>query len=128
MFQLGWGTKQFNAFLHNLFPKLFAYLGTTNPGFAALPDKSDKNGMMWVEYSLPYVLLFKVRKTYSIINTTHPDATKYMEVVNGLKDSPRVSNLEDGQKDSSRKSSSFWAKSIFFGEYRYILGTLMDIL
>lgn len=112
-FQLDWGTKQFNAFLRNLFPRLFAYLGTTNPGFATLPNEPDTAGKKRVEYSLPYVLLFKVRKKYTVIDTTHPNAVKYMDVANGLKDS----RLEDGQKDGSKKSASFRAKSLFFGAY-----------
>jgi len=110
-FQLEWGTKQFNAFLRDLFPRLFDYLGTTNPGFAALPNEPDTTGKRRVEYSLPYVLLFKVRKNYSVVDATHPNAAKYMEVANGLKDG------EDGQKDGSRKNSSFRAKSLFFGTY-----------
>jgi len=69
-FQLEWGTKQFNAFLCNLFPQLFDYLGTTNPGFVTLPDEPDIVGKRRVEYSLPYVLLFKVRKNYSVVDAT----------------------------------------------------------
>jgi len=113
-FQLEWGTKQFNDFLRNLFPRLFTYLGTTNPGFATLPNESDATGKRRVEYSLPYVLLFKVRKNYSVVDATHPNATKYMEVANGLKDGPS-SHPEDGQKDGSKKTASFRVKSLFFG-------------
>ena len=116
-FPLEWGTKQFNAFLRDLFPRLFEYLGTTNPSFATLPNEPDATGKRRVEYSLPYVLLFKVRKNYSVVDATHPSAVKYMEVANGLKDGLKDGGPEDGQKDGSRKNSSFRTKSLFFGVY-----------
>jgi len=108
-FQLKWGTKQFNAFLCDLFPRLFAYLGTTDPSFATLPNEPNATGKKRVEHSLPYVLLFKVRKKYSMVDAMHPNVIKYMEVANG--------HLEDSQKDGSKKNLSFRMKSLFFGMY-----------
>jgi len=89
------------------------------PDVATLPNEHDAMGKKWVEYSLPYVLLFKVRKNYSIVDATHPGAVKYMEVANGLKDGPKDGHPEDGQRDGSRKNSSFRTKSLFFGAYSH---------
>jgi len=76
-----------------------------------LPNEPDTVGKKRVEYSLPYVLLFKERKKYCVVDATHPNAFKYMEVANGLKDGPKDS------LNGSKKNSSFRAKSLFFGVY-----------
>ena len=111
-FQLEWGSKQFNAFLRDLFPTLFAHLEIAYPAIGTLPNEPDTVGKKRVEYSLPYVLLFKERKKYHVVDATHPNAIKYMEVANGWKDGP---------KDSSKKNSSFRAKSLFFGAHPYYI-------
>ena len=83
VFQLDWGTKQFNAFLCRLFPTLFAYFDTITPDFGILPDKPDLTGIKQIEYSLPYILLQKEYRKYKIIDDTHPIATKYKECLSG---------------------------------------------
>ncbi|KAF9646684.1 hypothetical protein BDM02DRAFT_3130252 [Thelephora ganbajun] len=82
-FQLSWGTKQFNAFLHHLFPVLFTYFDTVSPGFKYIPDEPDNISMKRIKYSLPYVLLEKDYRKYNIIDDTHPIATKYKEALSG---------------------------------------------
>lgn len=99
-FQLDWGTKQFNAFLRHQFPQLFAYFDSINPGFKAIPDEPDTVGMKRIEYSLPYVLLQKVRKNYLVVDNTHPAALEYKTYLSG-----------DGG------NAGFRAKGIFIGEH-----------
>lgn len=79
IFQLEWGSKQFNAFLRRLFPKLFNYLDTVSPGVNVLPDEPDHIGTRKINYTLPYVLLLKDRKKYHLVDVTHPSALKYRE-------------------------------------------------
>lgn len=100
VFQLDWGTKQFNAFLRRLFPTLFAYFDTITPDFGILPDEPDSTGIKRIEYSLPYILLQKEYRKYKIVDDTHPIATKYKECLSG-----DISN------------AGFRAKGIFIGWY-----------
>ncbi|KAF9642217.1 hypothetical protein BDM02DRAFT_3193673 [Thelephora ganbajun] len=83
IFQLNWGTKQFNAFLCCLFPALFTYFDTIAPGFKTIPDEPDNIGMKRIEYMLPYVLLEKEYRRYNIIDDMHPVATRYKEALSG---------------------------------------------
>jgi hypothetical protein len=105
VFQLDWGTKQFNTFLRRLFPTLFAHFDDTIPGFSTIPDEPDNVGLRRIQYSLPYVLLEKAYRKYSIVDDTHPIATRYREAISG-----------DGN------TAGFRNKSIFIGEYRPYLG------
>lgn len=98
VFQLEWGTKQFNAFLRRLFPALFDYFDTTTPGFKTIPDEPDTSGMKRIEYSLPYVLLQKDYRKYNVVDDTHPIGAKYKEFLSG-----------DGS------NAGFRAKGIFIG-------------
>lgn len=98
IFQLDWGTKQFNAFLRKLFPKLFTHFDKTVTGFKAIADEPDNVGMKRIEYSLPYVLLKKEYRKYHVIDDTHPTAVKYKEYISG---------------DTS--NAGFRAKAIFIG-------------
>lgn len=100
VFQIEWGTKQFNAFLRRLFPKLFDYFDTLSPVFKDIPDEPDTAGMKRIAYSLPYVLLQKEYRKYTIVDETHPVGAKYKEFLSG-----------DGS------NSGFRTKSIFIGEY-----------
>ena len=100
IFQLDWGTKQFNAFLRRLFPVLFGHFDSISPRFKSVPDEPDAVGMKKIEYSLPYVLLHKIRKNYYIVDDAHPVATKYKAYLSG--DTP---------------NAGFRAKSLFIGEY-----------
>lgn len=102
VFQLDWGTKQFNTFLRQLFPALFSYFDTIAPGFKSIPDEPDTVGMKRIEYSLPYVLLRKEYRKYHIVDDTHPIGTKYKEYISG---------------DTS--NAGFRAKGLFIGEYSY---------
>ncbi|KAF9645702.1 hypothetical protein BDM02DRAFT_3189490 [Thelephora ganbajun] len=98
IFQLNWGTKQFNAFLCCLFPALFAYFDTIAPGFKTIPDELDNIGMKRIEYMLPYMLLEKEYRRYNIVDDMHPVATRYKEALSG-----------DGS------NAGFRAKAIFIG-------------
>lgn len=100
IFELEWGTKQFNAFLRRLFPKLFEYFDTISPGFQHLPDEPDTTGTKRIEYTLPYVLLQKDYRKYSVVDDTHPVASKYKEFLSG-----------DGN------NAGFRAKGIFLGKF-----------
>jgi len=53
-----------------------------------------------IEYTLPYVLLVKDYRKYSLVDDTHPAALRYKESLSG-----------DGS------NSGFRTKSIFIGEY-----------
>ena len=83
VFQLDWGTKQFNPFLRHLLPVLFTHFDTITPGFKSIPDEPDTTGIKQIEYSLPYVLLQKEYRKYKIVDNTHPVATKYKECLSG---------------------------------------------
>ena len=99
VFQLDWGTKQFNAFLRHLFPRLFNYFDTLSPGFKDILDESDTTGIKRIEYSLPYVLLQKQYRKYTVVDDTHPVGARYKEFLSG-----------DGS------NSGFQMKGIFIGE------------
>lgn len=99
IFQLDWGSKQFNTFLRRLFPVLFTHFDSISPGFKLIPDEPDTIGMKKIEYSLPYVLLQKIRKNYFIVDDAHPIATKYKAYLSG-----------------DTTNAGFRAKSIFIGE------------
>lgn len=98
--QLDWGTKEFNAFLRRQFPVLFDYFDSVDPVFKRLPDEPDDIGVKRVDYTLPYVLLQKTRKTYQVVDETHPDAATYRDYLSGEKS----------------KNAGFRAKSLFFGK------------
>lgn len=100
IFQIEWGTKQFNAFLCHLFPKLFDYFDTLSPNFQNIPDEADTTGVKRIAYSLPYVLLHKEYRKYSLVDDTHPVGARFKEFLSG-----------DGS------NSGFRTKSIFIGEY-----------
>jgi hypothetical protein len=100
IFQLDWGTKEFNAFLRTLFPQLFEYLGTVNTHILTVEQEPDDVGKKRIDYSWPYVLLKKDRKRYNAVDNTHPTATTFHD------------NLSGG-----RPSSSFRGKGIFLGVY-----------
>ena len=99
-FQLDWGTKQFNAFLHRLFPTLFTYFDTINSDFKTLPDEPDNVGIKRIKYSLPYVLLKKEYRKYKIVGDGHPAGIKYKEALS-----------------SEGANAGFRAKSIFIGKH-----------
>ena len=98
IFQLEWGSKQFHAFLHCLFPKLFDYLDTISPGLKTLADETDNVGTRKIDYTLSYVFLQKDCKKYHSVDATHPTALKYREYTSN----------EGG-------ASGFCSKSIFLG-------------
>ena len=100
IFQLEWGSKQFNAFLRSLFPILFAHFDSISTGFKSVPDEPDATGMRKIEYSLPYVLLQKMRKNYYLVDDTHPVATTYKTYLSG-----------------DMAGAGFRAKSLFLGAY-----------
>lgn len=83
VFQLDWGTKEFNGFLRNHFQRLFGYLGTINPHVATLEGQPDDVGKKRIHYSWPYVLLKKNRKRYETIDITHPTALTYRDNLSG---------------------------------------------
>jgi hypothetical protein len=99
VFQLDWGTKQFNAFLRCLFPALFAHFDMANPTFKSIRDEPDNIGLKRIEYTLPYVLLKKEYRKYTIVDDTHPVAAKYKDALSG-----------------EGTNAGFRAKSIFIGE------------
>jgi hypothetical protein len=99
VFQAHWGTKEFNAFLRNLFPQLFKYLGTfVNPHALEVEQEPDNVGKKRIDYFWPYVLLKKDRKRYEPIDNTHPTATTFHDNLSG-----------------DTKHSSFRGKGIFLG-------------
>jgi hypothetical protein len=77
VFPTTWGTKQFNAFLRDHFPKLFNHFESTNPGIKTLPDEPDNIGTKKIDYTLPYILLKKDRKKYHLVDIAHPTAAQY---------------------------------------------------
>lgn len=89
-----------NAFLRPHFPVLFGHFDSTIPGFRDIPDEPDSAGLKKLDYQLPYVLLKKERKNYSVIDKTHPTATSYQEHLTGEKN----------------KTAGFKAKTLFLGE------------
>lgn len=99
VFQLSWGTKQFNAFLRRLFPTLFGHFDTIDPGFEDIPDELDSIGVRRIEFSLPYLLLKKEYRKYTIVDDTHPTAARYKEALSG-----------------EGTNAGFRAKSIFIGK------------
>ena len=99
VFQLDWGTKQFNTFLCHLFPKLFDHFDMLSPGFKDIPDEPDTTGIKRIAYSLPYVLLHKEYRKYSIVDDTHPIGARYKEFLS-----------------SDGSNSGFRTKGIFIGE------------
>lgn len=100
VFQLDWGTKQLNAFLRTLLPGLFAYFDSVTPGFRAIQDEPDDIGTKRIDYSLPYILLHKIRKKYFVVDEAHPIGATYKD------------NLAGDQT----KGAGFRAKSLFLGE------------
>lgn len=101
MFDLDWGTKEFNALFRRILPTLFGYFDSTTPGFSDIPDEPDSIGMKKLEYSLPYILLEKCRKTYSLVDATHPSSRSYKQYLAGDKG----------------KNAGFRAKTLFLGVY-----------
>lgn len=115
IFQLDWGTKQFNAFLRRQLPAIFTYFDSISPGFNSVPDELDTHGVKRIDYSLPYVLLQKSRKNYQVVDDTHPVATKYKAHLSG-----------------DTTNAGFRAKSIFLGEClcsttSYLEGDLISV-
>lgn len=103
VFQLDWGTKEFNAFLRTLFPQLFRYLGTVDPHILTIGQEPDNVGKKRIDYSWPYVLLKKVRKQYEAVDNTHPTAITFRD------------NLSGGDSHTSfRGKGIFLGSSIFF--------------
>ena len=100
VFRLGWGTKEFNAFLRTRFPQLFEHLGTVNPHILTIEEEPDNVGKKRIDYSWPYILLKKDRKRYEAVDNTHPTAETFRDNLSG-----------DGAH------SSFRGKAIFFGMY-----------
>jgi len=100
VFQLDWGTKEFNAFLRRIFPQLFGYLGIVNSHVLTVEQEPDNNGRKRIDYSWPYVLLKKDRKRYEAIDNTHPIATTFRDNLSG-----------------DNAHSSFRGKGIFLGVY-----------
>jgi len=98
IFQLDWGTKEFNSFLRTLFPTLFEYLGTINPYVLSIGSQADDVGPKRIHYFWPYVLLMKARRKYEAVDSTHPTASTYRDNLSG---------------DSTH--SSFRGKAIFIG-------------
>jgi hypothetical protein len=101
IFDLEWGTKEFNAFLRGLLPTIFNYFDSTIPGFKEIPDEPDETGVKKVDYVLPYLVLEKVRKSYHLIDATHPSGETYREYLAGDKS----------------KGAGFRAKTLFLGMY-----------
>ena len=79
---------------------LFDYFNTITSGFKTIPDEPDTSGMKRIEYSLPYVLLQKDYRKYTIVNDTHQIGAKYKEFLSG-----------DGS------NVGFRAKGIFIGKW-----------
>jgi len=98
--QLDWGAKQINAFLRSLFPVLFGHFDSTIPGFQDIPDEPDSTGLKKLNYQLPYVLLEKNRRSYRLVDETHPTAEMYQE------------HMTSGKT----KTAGFRSKILFFGE------------
>ena len=96
---LSWGTKQVNAFLRVHFPVLFGYFNTTVPRFQDIPDEPDSVGMKKLNYQLPYILLKKNRKNYSLVDESHPTAETYQEYLAG-----------------ANRTAGFKAKTLYLGE------------
>ena len=83
IFQLDWGTKEFNGFLRTLFPTMFQYLGTVNPYVTSIKSEPDDIGPKRIHYSWPYVLLRKDRKKYEAVDCMHPTALTYQDNLSG---------------------------------------------
>ena len=98
VFQVEWGTKQFNHFLRNLFPTLFRYLGTLNRHVEHIKNEADDTGAKRINYTWPYILLRKDRKKYEAVDQTHPLGAVYCD------------NLSGGSAHAS-----FCRKAIFLG-------------
>ena len=111
IFQLDWGTKQFNAFLRRQFPALFSHFDSVLQAFNSIPDEPDALGMKRIEYSLPYVLVQKIRKSYLVVDDTHLDAKKYKSYLSG-----------------DTTNAGFRAKSIFLSECHSTTKYLKDNL
>jgi len=89
-----------NAYLRLQFPTLFGHFDSTIPGFQDIPDEPDSTGLKRLDYQLPYVLLKKNRKVYSLVDETHPIAMTYQEYLAGER----------------TKSAGFKAKTLYLGK------------
>lgn len=98
VFQLGWGTKEFNGLLRTLFPALFGYLATAYPHVLTMEGQPDDVGPKRIHYSWPYVLLKKIRKRYEAVDCTHPTALVYRDNLSG-----------------DKTNSSFRGKALYLG-------------
>jgi len=98
VFQLDWGTKEFNHFLRARFQRLFEYLGTINPYVMDIEGQPDDVGPKRINYSWPYILLKKIRKRYEAVDITHPTALTYRDNMSG-----------------DTTNSSFRGKAIYLG-------------
>ena len=98
VFQLGWGTKEFNGLLRTLFPALFGYLGTAYPHVLTMEGQPDDVGPKRIHYSWPYVLLKKIRKRYEAVDCTHPTVLVYRDNLSG-----------------DKTNSSFRGKALYLG-------------
>jgi len=98
--RLSWGTKQVNAFLRLHFPVLFSHFDATTTGFQDIPDEPDSTGLKRLNYQLPYTLIKKNRKNYSLVDKTHPTAEAYVE------------SMSSGMA----KGVGFKAKTLYLGE------------
>lgn len=100
-----------NAFLRLHFPTLFGYFDATTTGFQDIPDESDSTGLKRLSYQLPYILLKKNRKNYSLVDDTHPTADSYV----------------DSMSSGKAKGVGFKAKTLYLGKsfhtYTQLKGT-----
>ncbi|KAF9789551.1 hypothetical protein BJ322DRAFT_1105409 [Thelephora terrestris] len=108
--RLSWGTKQMNAFLRLHFPTLFGYFDATTTGFQDIPDESDSTGLKRLSYQLPYILLKKNRKNYSLVDDTHPTADSYV----------------DSMSSGKAKGVGFKAKTLYLVTRRRIPQEVID--
>jgi hypothetical protein len=77
-FSLRWGFKEMNAFLRDLFPKLFVYLGESCPEVLTVPPESDTAGIPLDSIEWPYELVTCFRGKFSSIEAIdYPTAADY---------------------------------------------------
>ena len=100
VFQIEWGTKEFNHFLRTQLPSLFRYLGMLNQHVETIKNEADDTGVKKIDYTWPYILLWKDRKKYEAVDHTHPSGAIYRDNLGG-----------------TGSHASFRGKAIFLGTY-----------
>jgi hypothetical protein len=105
-FDLTWGRKQMNAFLRDLFPRLFTHFAQSCPEVLTIPSEADDTGTDNLDsVNWPYVLISSHRNQIKLLPT-------------GVDHSPTAQECFDKSTNRSSQAKVWWKeRTIHFGTF-----------